>query len=112
MKILDKIFKAVGYDPDDKAGQLSGNGNSQDENIKPEPSGYAANENVAMPVNPDGGKRTIDTQTTESDIHDALRENMEAERGAAFSDTLNYPQKRKYRDIDSQLQNQYFSGMK
>ncbi len=111
MKFIDKILKAI-YKPDEKAGLQTGTGNTQDENIKAEPSGYESNAKV-LNLHPDGGKNIdLNTQTTEADIHDALQDNFNASTGDIYN--IGNPeraQKRKFKDIDSALNTQYFGNL-
>lgn len=107
MKILNKILKTI-YDPDEQSGKFAGTGSKMTGETNPEPNGYESNANTAGEVNT-GQDKPIDTgYGIERDIQDW--------HTTATQDLLGNPQsirpsKNSYRNIDRQLENQYFNNL-
>ncbi len=110
MKFLNKILKTVGYDPDEKAGEYGTSGSEIDNTeIESEPNKYQANQNIAGELHPDGGVNTdLDARTTMRDIQDF---HTNAVQDLLGNPSIVRPAKNNFRNIDRQLESQYFGNL-
>ncbi len=107
MKIIKQILNKI-YDPNQKVGEYGEKGSKITGETNPEPNGYEANANTPYEVNT-GQDRTIDTGFgAEADIHQFHVDEIQTMLG---DPSVTRPSKNNFRNIDRQLENQYFGNL-
>lgn len=107
---LVRKVNGANYDSGQKTGQFGSSGSHiDDDDLKPESGNkYESNANVPFDVNTDGGKNLTAPSGVEAEIHTAQNNNVSEMLG---NPSVNRPSKNSFKNVDRQLESQYFSNM-